>query len=80
MIFLMFWGTPSQPGSLCNVRDYISRKEVVKEASPMTQHIIFIGHFCILHFISIRWTGLTSLGIGNYGFHIFWELGEKTFL
>ena len=146
LIFLMFWGTTSQPGSLCNVREYISRKQVDKEAkvfnvadeflihtfkshllarvcsllkltspssdfnyaptyewfqkqarmlaekaynlaSLMTQHIIFIGHFYIQHFyMSISdvqsggRTGLTSLGIGNYGFHSFWELGEKTVL
>ena len=28
----MFWGTPSQPGSLCNMREYISHKQVDKEA------------------------------------------------
>ena len=27
-IFTTFWGTPSQQGSLCNAREYISRRQV----------------------------------------------------
>ena len=30
MIFLIFWGIPSQPGSLCNMREIIRRLQVDK--------------------------------------------------
>ena len=32
MIFLIFWGIPSQPGSLCNMREIIRRLQVDKTA------------------------------------------------
>ena len=31
VVFNIFWGSPSQPGSLCNLREYIHRVRVSKE-------------------------------------------------
>ena len=44
MIYQMFWGTPSQSGSLCNVREYISRKQVDKEAK-----VFYVADEFLLH-------------------------------
>ena len=32
VLFVMFWGTPAQPGSLCNLREIIHRTQVDKSA------------------------------------------------
>ena len=52
VIFMMFWGTPSQPGSLCNVREYISRKQVDKEAKVFNVADEFLIHTFKSHLLA----------------------------
>ena len=52
MIFMMFWGTPSQPGSLCNVREYISHKQVDKEAKIFNVADKFLIHTFKSHLLA----------------------------
>lgn len=49
---MMFWGTPSQPGSLCNVREYISRKQVDKEAKVFSVADEFLIHMIKSHLLA----------------------------
>ena len=52
MIFGIFWGTPSQPGSLCNIREYINRKQVNKTATVFSVSDEFIMHAFKGHLIA----------------------------
>ena len=49
---MMYWGTPSQPGSLCNVREYISRKQVDKEARVFNAADEFLIHTFKSHLLA----------------------------
>ena len=44
VIFLMFWGIPSQPGSLCNMREIIRRLQVDKTAKVFNTADEFMIH------------------------------------
>ena len=51
MVFLIFWGTPAIPGSLCNLREYIRRVHVdhlVKVFNVGDEFLLhaFKGHLC----------------------------------
>ena len=50
VLFLIFWGTPSLPGSLCNMREIISRNLVDKEAKVFSIADEFILHVFRAHF------------------------------
>ena len=50
VLFLIFWGTPSLPGSLCNMREIISRNLVDKEAKVFSIADEFILHVFQAHF------------------------------
>ena len=44
VIFLIFWGIPSQPGSLCNMREVIRRLQVNKTAKVFNTADEFVLH------------------------------------
>ena len=44
VIFLIFWGIPSQPGSLCNMREIIRRLQVDKTAKVFNTADEFVLH------------------------------------
>ena len=50
VLFLIFWGTHSLPGSLCNMREIISRNLVDKEAKVFSIADEFILHVFQAHF------------------------------
>lgn len=52
VLFVTFWGTPSQPGSLYNIREYINRKQVTKNASVFNVADEFIMHVFKGHLIA----------------------------
>lgn len=43
-VFAIFWGTPSEVGSLCNLREYICRKQVDKSAKIFNVADEFLVH------------------------------------
>ena len=49
MIFTVFWGTPLQPGSLCNAREYISRRQVSKDVKVFSVGDEFVLHVFKAH-------------------------------
>ena len=52
MIFVIFWGDPSLPGSLCNIREYINRKQVDKGVKVFNVGDEFITHAFRAHLIA----------------------------
>ena len=52
MIFFIFWGDPSLPGSLCNIREYINRKQVDKGVKVFNVGDEFITHAFRAHLIA----------------------------
>ena len=44
VIYMIYWGNPSQPGSLCNLREQINRKQVDKSAK-----VFNVGDEFLLH-------------------------------
>ena len=51
-LFLIFWGTPSQPGSLYNIREYINRKQVNKSVSTFNVADEFVLHAFKAHLLA----------------------------
>jgi len=51
-LFTIFWGTPSQPGSLCNIREYINWKQVNKSASVSSVEDEFVIHAFKAHVLA----------------------------
>jgi hypothetical protein len=49
VIFLIFWGIPSQPGSLCNTREVIRRLQVDKTAKVFNPADEFVLHAFMAH-------------------------------
>ena len=50
--YFMFWGTPIQSGSLCNVRELISHKQVDKEAKVFNVADEFLIHTFKSHLLA----------------------------
>ena len=50
VLFKIFWGTPSLPGSLCNMREIINRTLVDKEAKVFSTGDEFILNAFVAHF------------------------------
>lgn len=50
VVFTIFWGTPSDTGSLCNLREFISRKQVSKAVKVFNVGDEFLIHCFKAHF------------------------------
>ena len=51
-LFVIFWGTPSHPGSLCNIREFINRKQVDKGVSTFNIADEFVLHAFKAHLLA----------------------------
>ena len=62
MIFTIFWGTPSETGSLCNARELICRKLVTKAVKVFNVGDEFLLHTFKAHLIAsiCSFLGITS--------------------
>lgn len=58
----MFWGTPAQPGSLCNLREIIHRTQVDKAAKVFNIADEFLMHTFRAHLLA---SATSSLGISD---------------
>lgn len=52
VVFSIFWGTPSDTGSLCNMREFIGRKQVSKSVKVFNVGDEFLVHTFKAHFIA----------------------------
>lgn len=52
VIFTIFWGTPSDIGSMCNIREFISRKLVTKNVKVFNIGDEFLIHAFKAHFMA----------------------------
>lgn len=52
VVFATYWGTPSDIGSLCNIREFISRKLVTKNVKVFNVGNEFLIHTFRAHFIA----------------------------
>ena len=52
VVFLAFWGTPSLPGSLCNLREYLNRKQVNKSVTVFNVGDEFLQHVFRAHMVA----------------------------
>lgn len=52
MVFTIFWGTPSDTGSLCNVREFITRKLVSKKVKVFSVGDEFLLHTFKAHLLA----------------------------
>ena len=51
VVFHVFWGTPSLPGSLCNVREYLNRNQVNKGVTVFSVGDEFLLHVFRAHMV-----------------------------
>lgn len=51
-VFAIFWGTPSHTGSLCNMREYINRKQVTKTVKVFNVGDEFVVHCFRAHLLA----------------------------
>ena len=52
VVFTMFWGSPAQPGSLCNLREFIRRTQVNKTAKVFNVGDEFLVHAFKAHLVA----------------------------
>ena len=52
VVFTIFWGTPSDIGSLCNMREFVNRKLVTKTVKVFNVGDEFLIHCFKAHFIA----------------------------
>ena len=74
MLFVMFWGTPAQPGSLCNLREVIRRTQVDKTAKVFSTADEFMVHTFRAHLLA---SVTTSIGVSDVSHSIAHEDSEE---